>query len=80
MVSNHQININLGEDSLNFNDIYLRNGSKGYDLSVLGRNGEPSPETQVVVRYQIDGINEEQKQTLQTTKDGTIFLGSLEGV
>lgn len=80
MVNNHTININLGEDNLNFNDVYLRNGSKGYTLSVLGKNGEPSPYTQVVIRYQIDGINEEQSQNLQTTREGTISLGSLRGV
>lgn len=50
------IKINLGEDSVNFNDIYLRNGSKGYTLYVLGKNGEPAPFTQVLVNCSVEGI------------------------
>lgn len=80
LTNNHSINIDLGENSLNFNDVYLRKSSKGYNLSVLGKNGEPSPYTQVVIRYIVDGIQEEQSQNLQTTKDGTVSLGSLKGV
>lgn len=66
--NDHSIEIDLNQHDLGLSDVYLRRGSKGYLLYILGINGEPSPFTHVNFNYEIDGVSEPIPSTLQTNK------------
>jgi uncharacterized protein YegP (UPF0339 family) len=47
----------LGEDQQNFSDFYLEKDEKGhYSVNLKGMNGEPIPNTQVLVSYVVRGV------------------------
>mgnify|MGYP000076607126 CR=1 FL=1 len=77
---NHQksVTIDLGEHGDNFMDFYLEQDSKEkYVLNLLGLNGEPIRNTQVIMTYIVDGVEEERKAIVKTDKNGKIQLGKL---
>lgn len=48
-----------------------------YLLNVFGANGEPIPNTQVVLAYSVKGVEQKEKVTLKTDNQGQIHLGQL---
>lgn len=65
--SSKHIAIDLGEGSQNFIDFYMEKDQSGcYVLNLLGVNGEPIGNSQVVVSYMVRGVEEEEKVTLKT--------------
>ena len=65
--SSKHIEIDLGEGHQNFINFYLeKDQNNNYVLSLLGINGEPIANSQVVVTYIVRGVEEEEKTTLKT--------------
>jgi hypothetical protein len=72
------INIDLGEGNTNFLDFYLDQDShKSYRLTLLGANGEPISNADVIISYTVIGVNEIERKQVKTNSEGEIKLGSL---
>lgn len=76
--SGKEIRIDLGEGTSNFLDFYLDQDAHGdYRLSLLGANGEPISNADVIIGYNVAGVEETERKTLRTNADGQIKLGHL---
>lgn len=78
LISSKDIQIELGENSSNFLDFYLDRDSKGsYRVTLLGANGEPVSNADVIIGYNVIGVDEAEKKEAKTDAHGRIHLGQL---
>ena len=70
------------DDSLkeSLDDLYLRYGSDGYGLAVLGKAGEALPQRTVLVMLEHRYLTEVLMFTLQTDNNGMVALGELRDI
>ena len=70
------------DDSLreSLDDLYLRYGTDGYGVAVLGKAGEAIARRPVLVTLEHRYLTEMLRFTLQTDKGGTVMLGELRDV
>lgn len=61
-------------------DFFLQRFEDGFELSVLGRNGEPIPSLPVELRLKHLDFKKQLVFTLATNENGNVGLGGLEGV
>ena len=52
----------------------------GYELYLLGKNGEPKPGVDVNINFTIKYVNSEKTVTLTTNADGKVILGHLPNI
>jgi len=57
--------------------LYLRNTLSGYEIDVLGKNGEPKPNMAINLVLNHRYVTKQIEETLQTDENGKIHLGRL---
>ena len=78
--SNHQVKVDANNGSNIFCNLYLRYAKNGYEVLVLGKNGEPKQNLTINFAFQNRYLTQKIRQTLQTDAQGRIHLGKLEEV
>jgi len=78
--SYHQVQVDANNGSNIFCNLYLRYAKNGYEVLVLGKNGEPKQNLTINFSFQNKYLTQKIHQTLQTDPQGRIHLGKLEEV
>ena len=78
--SQHRVQVDLNKGSVAFCSLFLRYNKEGYELFVLGKNGEPKTNVTVALSFQNKYLNRRINQSLQTDANGKLSLGKLEEV
>ena len=78
--SSHQITVDLTVNTQTFCNLYLRYSQTGYELNVLGRNGEPKQGIVVSLSLQNRYLTQQISKSLQTDVRGVIYLGYLDEI
>ncbi len=78
--SAHTVACNAISQSAQIGDFFLRTTPAGYQLLVLGRNGEPLARQAVTLQLKLRQFTNRQDFSLATDEEGTISLGELQNV
>ena len=78
--SQHRVQVDLNKGSAAFCSLFLRYNKEGYELFVLGKNGEPKPNVTVALSFQNRYLNRRINQSLQTDPNGKLSLGKMEEI
>ena len=73
----HSIPINTYAGSDTFSNLYLKNTDKGYEVYLLGKNGEPKANIQVNLTFNHCHSRATKQATLATDAEGRVKLGPL---
>lgn len=80
VASSYSVQCNGIQQSSQIADVYLRETTSGYQLLVLGRNGEPLPRLPVNLSLKLQHFTNHRHYTLATNSTGEIALGELSNV
>jgi len=78
--STHQVPVDTMPSSNTFCSLYLRYSKEGYQVLVLGKNGEPKPGITLQLSFQNKYLSQALIQSLKTDAEGRVSLGKLEEI